>query len=135
MGVRHQHEIDRGQVADFQPRVADALDDLEPFGPVRVHEQVRSGRLDEKGSVADPSQPDLPCLERGKTRGDFFARTAREKGWNQDFGKEIALVPVARRLQPHLLGSGGDFPGGFFGALFSRLTAVFRRLIHEERAL
>ena len=48
MRMRHQDKIDRRQMVNFEPRLFQALDDLEPFRPNRVDQDVDFVRLNQK---------------------------------------------------------------------------------------
>src|ERR1051325_2305608 len=46
--VRDQHIVDRGEMMNFEARPFQALDHLEPFRPVRVDQNIRVARLEQK---------------------------------------------------------------------------------------
>ena len=48
MRMGHQDEINRRQMMDFEARLFQSLDDLEPFRPDRIDQDVDLVRLDEK---------------------------------------------------------------------------------------
>ena len=48
MGVRHQDKINGRQMMDFEARLFQSFDDLEPFRPNRIDQDVHLVRLDEK---------------------------------------------------------------------------------------
>ena len=112
MGMRHQHEVDRREVMDFDSRLAKAFDDLQPLRPVRVDQDAVLGCLDEERGVADPSDAQLALSEFGIDRLRFFAVALREHRGNDDLGEEIALMPTAPELHVHMqvrLLAGGYF--------------------------
>ena len=47
----------------FDSRMLNPFDDLEPLRPVRVDQKVESVYLDEKGSMTDPGDADFIRLE------------------------------------------------------------------------
>ena len=48
MGMGHEYEVNRRQMMDFEPRLFQSFDDLEPFRPNRIDQDVYLVRLDEK---------------------------------------------------------------------------------------
>ena len=82
MRVRQQHQINRRQVADFQPGALDALQQKQPVRKIRVNQHVQVRELDEKRRVADPGDGDLPAFELRENRA---ARTVRVRGVNHAF--------------------------------------------------
>ena len=48
MRVRHKYEVNGRQMMNFKARLFQSFDDLEPFGPNRVDQDVYLVRLDEK---------------------------------------------------------------------------------------
>ena len=48
MGMGHEHEVNGRQMMDFEARPFQSFDDLEPFRPNRIDQDVYLARLDEK---------------------------------------------------------------------------------------
>jgi hypothetical protein len=48
MGMGHEYEINGRQMMDFESRLFQSFDDLEPFRPNRINQDVHLVRLDEK---------------------------------------------------------------------------------------
>src|SRR5205823_13162463 len=48
MRMRHQYEVNRRQMMNFEARLFQSFDDLEPFRPNRIDQDVHLVRLDEK---------------------------------------------------------------------------------------
>ena len=48
MRMRHEYEVNRRQMMDFEARLFQSFDDLEPFRPNRIDQDVDLVRLDEK---------------------------------------------------------------------------------------
>jgi len=46
--MRHEYEVNRRQMLDFEARLFQSFDDLEPFRPNRIDQDVDLVRLDEK---------------------------------------------------------------------------------------
>src|SRR4051812_9219968 len=51
MRMGHENEIDLRQMMNLESRLFQSLDDLEPFRPVRVDQDIDLGGLNQKGSV------------------------------------------------------------------------------------
>jgi len=116
MRMRHEYEVNRRQVLDFEARPFQSFDDLEPFRPNRIDQDVDLVRLDEKRSVADPGNADLALADLGKLRRHIFARSLYEQRRNQNTREKIALVPIRSRTQPN--------PGGM--SQWNRSIVVWR---------
>src|SRR5262245_44666797 len=101
MRVRHEHEVNGRQMMDFEARLLQTFDDLEPLRPNRVDQDVDLVCLDQKGSVTDPGDADLAFANLRKLRRHVFAGSLHEQRWNQNTGQEIALVPIRARPEPH----------------------------------
>jgi hypothetical protein len=48
MRVRHEYEVNRRQMMNFEARLFQSFNDLEPFRPNRIDQDVYFMRLDEK---------------------------------------------------------------------------------------
>src|SRR5258707_12319298 len=94
MRVCYQHQIDIRQMMQFDSRLLQPLDHLQPFRPVRIDQDTAIVRLNEKGSVPDPGDAKFTRPDFGKTRGCAFARPPGKKGWNEDLGQKIPPMPV-----------------------------------------
>ncbi len=76
VGMRHQHQIDGRQVVNLDAGMFDALDHLQPLGPVRVDQHAVLRRLHEKGGMSDPCDAHLPGCQFGKDRFEFLSPAA-----------------------------------------------------------
>lgn len=65
VGVGDEHEINFRHIAEPQAGVALAFDGAVPHGPVGVDDYRVSRKLEEKGSVADPSDANAVIFGRG----------------------------------------------------------------------
>lgn len=102
VSMSHEHEVNRREVVNFDSRLADAFDDLEPLCPVRVDENAVLGGLNEKRGVADPSDAEFAFTEFGVDRLGFFSVTLGEHRGDDDLGKEVPLVPAAAEFHVHM---------------------------------
>src|SRR5262245_44299745 len=100
MRVRHEHEVNGRQMMDFEARLLQTFDDLEPLRPNRVDQDVDLVCLDQKGSVTDPGNADLAFANLRKLRRHVFAGSLHEQRWNQNARQKIAFMPVGSRTQP-----------------------------------
>src|SRR5881394_551001 len=91
MSVSHQDEVDRRQMVNFEARLLQTLDYLEPLLPVRIDQDIHFANFWELWSPG--------CL---------ITRPFNEKGWNQDAGKKITFMPVGSWTQTD--------PGGRLGS-------------------
>ena len=48
MRMRHEHEVNGRQMMNFEARLFQSFDDLEPFRPNRIDQDIYLVRLDEK---------------------------------------------------------------------------------------
>ena len=78
MRMRHEYEVNRRQVLDFEAGPFQSFDDLEPFRPNRIDQDVDLVRLDEKRSVPDPGNADLAFADLRKLRRHVFAGSLHE---------------------------------------------------------
>ena len=78
MGMGHEYEVNRRQMMDFEARLFQSFDDLEPFRPNRIDQDVDLVRLDEKRSVAYPGNADLAFADLRKLRRHVFAGSLHE---------------------------------------------------------
>jgi hypothetical protein len=100
MRMCHEYEVNRRQMMDFEARLFQSFDDLEPFRPNRIDQDVYLVGLDEKRGVTDPSNADLAFADLRKLRRHVFAGSLHEQRWNQNTCQEIAFVPIGPRTQP-----------------------------------
>lgn len=56
MSVRHQHQVDGGQVADIDSWLAQPLEHEQPAGEIRIDEDVQSADLHKKTGMANESK-------------------------------------------------------------------------------
>ena len=82
MGMGDQNKVNGGEVVMSQAGVAESSNNEEPVGPGRVDENVCLRCLDQKRSMADPGDTELPFFQFGKDRRDSvpLAPLASEKG-------------------------------------------------------
>ena len=118
MRVRDEDEIDFGQVMDLEAGLLEPLYNFEPFRPNRIDEHIDLMRLNQKRSVADPSDTDFALPNLGEDGRDMNAGAFRKKRWNENFGEEVAPVPVGAKTETN---ARGRFV----------LRAVFRRLAND----
>ena len=100
MGVGQEHQIDRRQMLDLQTAALDAFEQEKPVRKIGINQDVEVGELDQKRSVADPSDADLAFSDLGKLRRHVFAGSFHEQRGNQNAGKKIAFMPIGPRTQP-----------------------------------
>lgn len=102
-----------------------ALYNFEPFRPERIDENVDLMRLNEKRSVPDPSDTDFALSNLGENGRDMNAGTFREERRNEDFGEEIAPVPVRTKAETNARGR--FVLRTVFGRLANDVPAAFLR--------
>ena len=105
MRMRHQNEIDRGQMMNFKSRLLEPLDYLQPKRPVGIDQDIDFVGLNQKRGVPDPGYTNFALANFGEMGLRVIAGTLRKKRRNQDAGKEIALVPVGPRAQTNARGA------------------------------
>ena len=101
MGVCYQHQIDFRQMMQFDSRLLQPLDHLQPFRPIRVDQNISIVSLNEKRGMPNPGDAKLTRPDFGKTRYSVFAGTFSKKRRNEDLGQKIPAVPVRRRPERH----------------------------------
>jgi hypothetical protein len=77
----------------FDSRLLQPLDHLQPFRPVRIDQDIVIVRLNEKGSVPDPGDAKFTGPDFGKTRDCAFARPFGKEGGDEDLGQKIPPMP------------------------------------------
>jgi len=82
MRMRHKYEVNERQMMDFETRLFQSFDDLEPFRPNRIDQDVYLVRLNQKRGVADPRNADLTFADLRKLRRHVFAGSLYEQRWN-----------------------------------------------------
>jgi hypothetical protein len=97
VGMGDQHEIDGGEVAELDPGMLDAFNDLEPFCPIGIDEHAVLGGLNEKGCMSDPGDAKLAGRKFGKDRLDLVSVTSGKERGNDDFRKKISFVPAVAK--------------------------------------
>jgi len=95
-----QHEIDGREIAEFDSRVLDPLDDFKPLRPVGVYEHTVLGRLNEKRCVSDPGHTELSSGKIGEHGLDAVTVASGEEGGDDDLCKKVSPVPPV--AQPHV---------------------------------
>ena len=78
----------------FDSRLFQPLDHLQPFRPVRIDQNIAIVRLNEKGGVPDPGDAKFARPDFGKTRDCAFTGAFGKKGRDEDFGQKIPPMPV-----------------------------------------
>ena len=76
MRVRHENEIDRRQMMNFEARLLEPLDHLQPFRPDRIDQHVRFVRLNQERGVANPGDTDFALANFRETRLHVIAGRA-----------------------------------------------------------
>ena len=76
VSMRDQHEINGRQIADPQPRPAQAFQDKKPAGEVRIDQDISSADLNKEGGVADEGESQLPMTCQHRLMS--FACTGRD---------------------------------------------------------
>ena len=133
MRVRHEDEIDRGQVMNFEARLFEPLDHLQPLRPDRIDQDIDLVGLNQERRVPDPGDANLALGNFRELGRRVIAAPLREKRRDQHAGEKIPLVPVGTRPQPH---AGRAF---VLSAVFRHLTnnvssALFRKRNRHGRA-
>src|SRR4029077_18282438 len=102
MSMSHQDEINRWQMMNFESRLLQTLDYLEPLRPVRIDQDIHFVSLNKKRRVADPRNTNLAFSNFWELRRPrcLITRPSNKKGRNQDAGKKIAFMPVGSWTQP-----------------------------------
>ena len=84
MRVRHENEIDRGQMMNFKAGLLQALDHFQPLRPVWIDQHIDLVRLNQKRCVPDPGDADFALANFRKLRLRQIAGALREKRRNQN---------------------------------------------------
>lgn len=92
--VREQHQIDRWQIFDLEPRAFDPFQQEYPVRKVGIYQDVQVVELRKERGVADPSQCNLPALEHRKSRDLVLAGSFRQKGFPHHLPKERSRVEM-----------------------------------------
>lgn len=101
--VRDKHKVDGREVVNFETRLLDTFDDLEPLGPIGIDEDAVLGGLNQERGVTNPGNADLPGDEVGKRGFDFCAVAFREKRGYDDLRKKISLVPAVAEAHVNMV--------------------------------
>src|SRR6184192_1407733 len=86
---------------NFETRLLQSLDHLEPLRPDRINQDINLVRLNQKRSVSNPGDAHFAFPDFRKLRPRMIASALGEKRRNQDAGQKIALVPVGSWTQAH----------------------------------
>ena len=89
---------------DFESRLLKSFDDLEPFRPDRVDQDVDLVSLNKKRGMTDPRDADLTFADFWELRSRRTASAFHKKRRDKNARKKIALVPVRSRAQPDTRG-------------------------------
>lgn len=100
MRVGYKNEIDGREITELDPRMLDALDDLEPLCPVGIYEHAVLGGLDEEGCVSDPRHAELSGREFGEDRLEPVPVASGKERGDNNLGKKISPVPPI--AEPHV---------------------------------
>src|SRR4029077_6525049 len=84
MGVRYKHHVDVRQMMNFESRLLQPFNHLQPLRPDRIDQHIHLVRLNQKRGVADPGDADLARRNRRKLRRDVFARSLDEQRGDED---------------------------------------------------
>ena len=124
MGMGHQDKIDRGQMMDLKAGLLQALDHFQPLRPNRIDQDIDLMRLNEEGGVPDPGDADLALADFRELRAGIIAGALGEERRDEDFGEEIAFMPIRTGTQfdpggtfvfrAVLRGLANDVPPAFF---------------------
>ena len=79
---------------NFESRLFQSFDYLEPFRPNRIDQDVYFVRLDQKRRVTDPGNADLAFANLRKLWWHVFAGSLHEQRRNQNARQKIAFVPI-----------------------------------------
>lgn len=90
VGMGDENQVDIRQVMAGQARMPKTTDDQKPIGPVRIHQDVSLGPLNQERGVSDPGDADLPVLWLWENRGlpVAMAPFPGEKGRQEHIGDE-----------------------------------------------
>ena len=99
MRVRHQNKIDRGQMVNFETRLFEPLDHLQPLRPDRIDQHVGFVCLNQERGVANPGDADFALADLREMRLDVIAGALGEERGNQNRREKVAFVPVRARTQ------------------------------------
>ena len=116
VGMRNQDKINRRQMMNFEARLLQPLDHLEPFRPDRIDQDVDLVGLNKKRRVTDPGNADLAFADLRKLRSSRAAGAFNKKRRYQNARKKITLVPVRSRTQ-------SDARGTFYRRAIARWLA------------
>src|SRR6202453_5378489 len=97
VGMSEQNDINWREILELKSGAADAFDEKEPIGKVRVDEDIEVGELGQKGGVADPSQGDLAVTELGEFGEFMFTDAGGQKGFPDQFIKKGAGIKMLAR--------------------------------------
>ena len=84
---------------NFEARLLETLDNLEPLCPIRINQDVDLMGLEKKRGMPDPGDTNLAGLHPWKERPRGRAGTFREQRRDPNAGDEITLRPIATRTQ------------------------------------
>src|SRR5436309_14616526 len=99
MRVGHEDEVDFRQMMDLEPRLLQPLDYFKPLRPNRVDQQIELVGLNQERRVSDPRNADFAFADFREMGTRAIARALGEERRDEDFGEEIAPVPVRTRNQ------------------------------------
>ena len=76
MRVRHENEIDRRQMMNFETRLLEPLDHLQPLRPDRIDQEIDLVRLNQERGVPDPGDADFAFADFRETAAGHDRRRA-----------------------------------------------------------
>jgi hypothetical protein len=108
VGVRHQHQIDRGQISDAQPGTPQPFQNKEPAGKVGIDDDAASAKLQEKASMPDEGDAQFSI-------GDQAWLVSLAAAWSYcgvphqpaELGCALTKGRIAKRLLDHPAASRG----------------------------
>ena len=83
----------------FDSRLLQPLDHLQPFRPVWIDQDIAIVCLNEKRGVPDPGDAKFAWPNCGKTRDCAFAGAFSKEGRDEDLGQKVPPMPVDSWLQ------------------------------------
>src|SRR5262249_9955134 len=94
MGVSQQHEIDRWQMRDAQPRALDSFQQKNPVREVGINQNVQIIKLSKKRSMPNPGERDLAVIKCWKFWLATFARALCQQGLPNHLAKERSWIEM-----------------------------------------
>ena len=99
----NKNEIDCREIAEFDSRMLNTLDDFEPLRPVGVNEHTVFGGLNQERGVSDPCHADFSSRKFGEYRLEPVPVTSGKKGRDDDLCKKVSPVPSIAKPHVHVI--------------------------------